>query len=62
MVTKLSFTKQELLVIRESIHSITIKGTDAVIVGGVLAKIYKAIEDAEMVADETPVTASKKNN
>lgn len=44
---KVSFTKNELLVIREAMHSITIKGSDAVLVGATLEKIYKAIDDAE---------------
>lgn len=62
MVAKLSFTKQELIVIRESVHSITIKGSDAVAVAGVLTKIYKAIEDIDRDSMESPVAASKKVN
>lgn len=52
-MSKLSFDEAELIVLRESVHSITIKGTDAVVVGRALAKIYKAIE--ELAKPEVPI-------
>ena len=44
MAHRLMFTTNELIVIRESVHGITIKGADAPVVAGVLEKIYKGIE------------------
>lgn len=62
MVAKLNFTKQELIVIRESVHSISIKGIDAVLVGSVLSKIYKAIEDVDRDTTESTTVTTKKTN
>lgn len=46
MQHRLNLTTNELIVIREAVHSITIKGADAPIVAGVLEKVYKGIEKA----------------
>jgi hypothetical protein len=47
MQHKLSVTTQQLVVIREALHAITIKGTDAWIVGTVLDKVYSEIAKAD---------------
>lgn len=51
MQHKLTVTTEELVIIRESINVITIKGKDAPIVGGLLDKINKGIDTA--IAAET---------
>ncbi len=51
---KIPFTTNELIVIREALHSITIRGTDAAIVGSVLTKVYKGIEKAAKDMGATP--------
>jgi len=60
MTVKLSFTKQELMVMREAIHSITIKGSDAVLVGAVLGKIYKALDEPDKVEEPENSQSQKK--
>ena len=43
---QMTLTTNELLVIREALHSITLKGVDAVLVGGLLQKVYAGIDAA----------------
>lgn len=49
---KLTLTTNELLVIRECVHNITLKGTEAAVVGGLMEKIYKEINKAASVERE----------
>lgn len=63
-MVKISFTREELIVMREAIHAITIKGADSVLVGNALSKIYKGLEELEKPEKaekvELPVSASTK--
>jgi hypothetical protein len=55
------FTTQELIVIREAIHALTIKGTDAVLVGLLLKKVYDTIEKVAKEEREKVINNPKKN-
>lgn len=60
MQHRINLTTHELIVIREAIHLITIKGIDAPIVGGLLDKVYKGIEKAaleEQNIKQSPITS-----
>lgn len=46
MQHKLNFTTDELVVIREAINSITIKGSDSIVVGNTLSKVIGEINKA----------------
>jgi hypothetical protein len=63
MQHRLSLSLPELIVIRESIHSITIKASDAPLVGNLLEKIYKGIEKTskEDGVDDASVPKSPKS-
>ena len=46
MQHRLNMSTEELIVVREALHAITIKGKDAPFVAGLLDKIYKGINKA----------------
>lgn len=56
---KITFTTQQIIAIREAIHSIAIKGSDAWLIGGVLDKLYheigKAVKEEERNKAGEPV-------
>jgi len=47
MVHKLNFETNELIVIRDAIHTITIRAIDAPLVASVLNKVYDGIEKSQ---------------
>jgi hypothetical protein len=61
MQHRLTFTTNELLVIRESVHAITIKGVDAPVVAGVLDKVYKGIEKAATATEQSKTDEKPKS-
>ena len=53
---RLTLSTNELIVIREALHSITIKGVDSIVVAGALEKVYKGIDKARVDEEETQPT------
>ena len=47
MKHKISFETNELIIIRECVHKITLRGSDAMVVGNLLSKIQRGIDKAK---------------
>lgn len=59
---KLTFTTQQLIIMRESMHAVTLKGSDAWMLGGILDKIYREIEKAIKEEEQMKVSEPPINN
>ena len=57
MTHKISFTTNELLILRECMFKITLRGSDAMVVGDLLTKIQRGIDKAEKYAEAQPNVA-----